>query len=1019
MLLMALISSSAWAQTTVFSETFDSSSIPSGWTQVQVNGTVSWTMALDGSNGMGSSDYAAKFYSSTRGVITKLITPTIDLSSYADYAIVLSFNHRQKVWGSDQDQLRIYYRTSSNGSWTQVADYSSEVSSVTTQTVLLPAEACTSTCQIAFEGQAQYGYGVFVDDVYVKYTTPTIYTISNSSDWTTLKTNVENGTVTNIDIVKLNDDITVTSMVGTSDSKPFKGIFDGQGHTLTFNSTTSESYCAPFRYANGATFRNLKVSGTISTSNQFAAGFVGQITGNGCTFNNCVSNITIASSRNGDGTHGGFVANIQQGTNNFNGCAFTGSFTTSNGTTNCGGFAGWCETNNSAKIFLTDCVFAPSNTNFTSGCQTFFRIRSNSSSNCGLTNCYYYTTFGTAQGTQAYKVTLAANPAEGGTVDGGTPTTDYGCFAKAYNHGIYCGDNGIYYATGSVSLSANANEGYTFTKWSDNNTDNPRSISVSSDASYTAVFSSSSAFITEIASVADWNAFCAAVNGGHDYAGETVRMTADVTDDITTMAGTVLENDNHDPDKAFAGTFDGQGHILNLNLGANQHSTAPFRCIDGATIKNIHVTGTIATDHMRPASIAGYIKGNSTIENCWSEVAISSSYNSDIDGGGFVARVNSGKSVTLKGCVFTGSITYSNADGYEGGGMVGWTQNNANAILNDCLFAPTSIRIIKYKDHYMLVGGKTQGTLTNCYYNAVAAESDLTATNQGKQAYSITPGTEVSVENAGIATTYGGTTTSTHYITGYDTGIKYNNVLYAGNGEQVSLNLYYTGSGTLAGYTASNGGSISSGITNPLTLTMPNNNTVISASTISFIYEIYNTDDWNAFAQMVRSGHSYSGETVHLRGNVSITSQANQAGAANNFFKGTFEGHGHTITLNITATGDHCAPFYGISSATFNDLIVTGSITSEFIRIAGISSNMEEVENGGDCTFTNCISSVNFTSTKTGSVSCGGFIGHSGSWTDPVFVGCAFTGSITAVGDDCAGFIGFHISHTVPTTPLS
>ena len=88
--------------------------------------------------------------------------------------------------------------------------------------------------------------------------------------------------------------------------------------------------------------------------------------------------------------------------------------------------------------------------------------------------------------------------------------------------------------------------------------------------------------------------------------------------------------------------------------------------------------------------------------------------------------------------------------------------------------------------------------------------------------YSITAGTDVTVANAGTATAY-----NVSGITSYGTGIKYNNVLYAGNGDNVSLTLNYTGSLTSYGYQAS-AGTLNVSV-NPYTLTMPNGNVVISA----------------------------------------------------------------------------------------------------------------------------------------------------------------------------------------------
>ena len=59
---------------------------------------------------------------------------------------------------------------------------------------------------------------------------------------------------------------------------------------------------------------------------------------------------------------------------------------------------------------------------------------------------------------------------------------------------------------------------------------------------------------------------------------------------------------------------------------------------------------------------------------------------------------------------------------------------------------------------------------------------DYNLSNKGKHAYSITAVSPAIVANAGTATEY-----SYSSITGYGTGIKYNNVLYAGDGDNVRL----------------------------------------------------------------------------------------------------------------------------------------------------------------------------------------------------------------------------------------
>ena len=170
-----------------------------------------------------------------------------------------------------------------------------------------------------------------------------------------------------------------------------------------------------------------------------------------------------------------------------------------------------------------------------------------------------------------------------------------------------------------------------------------------------------------ISSETDWNTFASNVNGGTTYGSNYFKLTNNIS--VSTMVGV----SGH----TFNGTFDGDGKTLTVNYNVtNSQETststaAPFAFVDGVTIKNLHIAGSIATVGMRPASVIGFANGDCTITNCWSEVAISSSYNKDIDAGGFVARVNENKSVTLINCLFSGSITYSNANGYEGGGMVG------------------------------------------------------------------------------------------------------------------------------------------------------------------------------------------------------------------------------------------------------------------------------------------------------------------------------------------------------------
>lgn len=97
-----------------------------------------------------------------------------------------------------------------------------------------------------------------------------------------------------------------------------------------------------------------------------------------------------------------------------------------------------------------------------------------------------------------------------------------------------------------------------------------------------------STYITNISTAAEWSEFCATVNGGYGYSGVEVRLVNDITE-VSDIVGT--------SSNCFKGTFDGQGHTITFSktvTGTTQY-TAPFGFIDGATIKNLKVTGTVTS----------------------------------------------------------------------------------------------------------------------------------------------------------------------------------------------------------------------------------------------------------------------------------------------------------------------------------------------------------------------------------------------------------------------------------------
>ena len=268
-------------------------------------------------------------------------------------------------------------------------------------------------------------------------------TISSESEWNTFASNVSNGNSYSGKYVRLDANISVSEMVGTS-SNMFQGTFMGDGvHTLTFTKGTAESafneeYCAPFRYTNGATITNLKVTGAIYTAQKFGAGLIARPNGT-TTITNCQVSTVIHSSVNGDGTHGGYLA-YPQGNVNFSGCAYTGRMFTTNGTKNCGGFVGW---HNSKTYSFTNSLYAPNlsitpaanEVVITSESATFVR---GTSINSG---CYYTETLGTAQGTQVSTSTPAVDIYKQITLADGNDYYMTTTVGTAQTYYLYTGDN--------------------------------------------------------------------------------------------------------------------------------------------------------------------------------------------------------------------------------------------------------------------------------------------------------------------------------------------------------------------------------------------------------------------------------------------------------------------------------------------------------------------------------------------------------------------------------------------------
>lgn len=181
-------------------------------------------------------------------------------------------------------------------------------------------------------------------------------------------------------------------------ARQYSGIFDGNGHTITYHLKTNGIQRGLFCWCNGVTIRNLHLRGTIETAFAKAAPLIGIISGGRSHISNCLIEVTINSTVKGDASIGGLIAHNNGSNTEIRNCEIR---TVINGadSKNCGGVVGW---NNSKQLYIYNSLIATSYGVQTTGAT----IARNGVQD--LSDVYYVNDNGEAQGTKVdgEKITL-------------------------------------------------------------------------------------------------------------------------------------------------------------------------------------------------------------------------------------------------------------------------------------------------------------------------------------------------------------------------------------------------------------------------------------------------------------------------------------------------------------------------------------------------------------------------------------------------------------------------------------
>ena len=180
LLAVFFVALSAHSVNVILSEGFENGlTLPAGWTLDTVSGNAvfNWTVedatqtsiapqgAAEGTNRVAMRNSG----NLPKNCTMRLITPVLDCSGYLPR---LSFAHAQPMKSGKNAQLKIYYRSSQNDSWTLMTSYTDAINDWQRDTMNLVAP--NNTYQLAFEAvvtTSGAGYGVVLDDIRIE-TTP-------------------------------------------------------------------------------------------------------------------------------------------------------------------------------------------------------------------------------------------------------------------------------------------------------------------------------------------------------------------------------------------------------------------------------------------------------------------------------------------------------------------------------------------------------------------------------------------------------------------------------------------------------------------------------------------------------------------------------------------------------------------------------------------------------------------------------------------------------------------------------
>lgn len=509
-----------------------------------------------------------------------------------------------------------------------------------------------------------------------------------------------------------------------------------------------------------------------------------------------------------------------------------------------------------------------------------------------------------------------------------------------------------------------------------------------------------------INTVADYYWFASAVISGQQSL--KARLNDDL--DFSTDGFFPLGNDKDvDGNRThnFKGEFDGQGHAMTgIAIKGSYSKLAPFRSIDGATIKNLKVVGVINSNSQFMGGMVSQSRGSSVIENVVVDMAMTSSHSGDGTHGGVIAVAWG--TPTMKNIAVVGSINATNDDGTCG--MIGYAHSGSSVKYTNCFIDAT----FTLKDGNNRLFGRNGEYCTNCYTTNTTmtklnendhfdgAEVTAEQVASGELAYKLNGNSSENVAwfqklgTDALPMPFGDATTATVYAVGelYCDGTSKGGDLTFSNTNESSRDEHHFNEWGFCDKV--NNGNLCNDL--QLDFMTPNGDGY---------YEIGTKAQLNWFAVRV-NGHKTTTGIRDINGkltaDIDFSDQTNMIGNGDEgeSYQGIFDGQGHKVKVAYAVSQKNVALFRYLKNANIKNLITEGTINNENNSCAGgIFAGSR-----GNTVIENCVSYVTLSRNNGGDATFGGIGAY--MHDNGKIKNCAFYGSIetpNATGN--GGMLGY------------